>query len=92
MDRKGKRQVTPRNRHVKAAAPFVENFSSGYMQRALASWPKQGSKSPWRVYQNFFRDTFSLKYAGIDDHALEFSNPKKASPNPATRELAETVK
>ena len=44
MDRKGMRQVTPRNRDETAAAPFVENFSSGYMQRALASWPKQGSK------------------------------------------------
>ena len=58
-----------------AVAPFVENFSSGYIQRALASWPKQGQKKPWRVYQNYFRDTMSLKWTRVDDEGLEFSNP-----------------
>ncbi len=52
MDRKGVRQVTPTAADEKPAAPFVENFSPGYIQRALESWPKQGSKAPWRVYQN----------------------------------------
>jgi monooxygenase len=92
MDRKGVRQATPKNRDETAAAPFVENFSSGYMQRALASWPKQGSKSPWRVYQNYIRDTISLKWTSVDDDALEFSNPLKASSKPAPRELAEAAK
>ncbi len=72
MDRKGVRQVTPSPGDETAVAPFVENFSSGYMQRALASWPRQGSKAPWRVYQNYLRDTFSLKVASFKDGALEF--------------------
>jgi monooxygenase len=75
MDRKGVRQVTPNPVGESAVAPFVENFSSGYIQRALASWPKQGRKKPWRVYQNYFRDTISLKWTRVDDEALEFSNP-----------------
>ena len=75
MDRKGVRQATPRPVDESAAAPFVENFSSGYIQRALASWPKQGQKKPWRVYQNYFRDTISLKWTRVDDEGLEFSNP-----------------
>jgi hypothetical protein len=78
MDRRGVRQVTPTpkpNGESAAAAPFVENFSSGYIQRALASWPKQGAKKPWRVYQNYFRDTIALKWSPVDDNALEFSNP-----------------
>ena len=70
----------------------MENFSSGYMQRALASWAKQGSKSPWRVYQNYIRDTISLKWTSVDDDALEFSNPLKASSKAAPRELAEAAK
>ena len=65
-------------------APFVENFSPGYMQRALASWPKQGSKAPWRVYQNYIRDAISLKWSPVDNDALEFSNPPKASSTPVT--------
>jgi monooxygenase len=74
MERKGVRQVTPKTGDT-PAAPFVENFSSGYIQRALESWPKQGTKTPWRVHQNYIRDVLSLKWAPIDDGALEFSNP-----------------
>jgi hypothetical protein len=79
MDRKGVRQVTPRNNGESAAASFVENFTPGYIQRALASWPKQGAKKPWRVYQNYFRDTIILKWTSVDDGTLQFSNP----PSPA---------
>jgi len=91
MDRKGMRQVTPSCGDQKAIAPFVENFSAGYIQRALANWPKQGSKAPWRVNQNYFRDTVSMRWTSLDDGALEFSNPPKASPSP-TREFAEESK
>ena len=83
MERKGLRQVMPKNRGEDAAALFVENFSSGYIQRALAGWPKQGSKAPWRVYQNYIRDTISLKWAPIDNGALDFSNPVQAFSKPA---------
>jgi monooxygenase len=92
MDSKGLRQVTPTNRGEQAAAPFVENFSSGYMQRALTKWPKQGSKPPWRVHQNYIRDTIALKWTPVDDGALEFSNPLGTSPKPAPRELAQAAK
>jgi monooxygenase len=87
-DRKGVRQVTPNPVGESAVAPFVENFSSGYIQRALASWPKQGRKKPWRVYQNYFRDTISLKWTRVDDEGLEFSNPVGAA-TPQPRKLAE---
>jgi len=83
MDRKGARQVIPRNRNEAAVAPFVQKFSSGYVQRAIANWPKQGAKAPWRVYQNYLRDVFSLKWSSVDDPALEFSNPAEATLKPA---------
>jgi cation diffusion facilitator CzcD-associated flavoprotein CzcO len=79
MDKKGMRQVTPRNRDESPAAPFLERFSSGYVQRAIAGWPKQGSKAPWRVYQNYVRDVFSLKWSPVENEALEFSNPAEGS-------------
>jgi cation diffusion facilitator CzcD-associated flavoprotein CzcO len=75
MDRKGMRQVTPQPKDETAVAPFVEKFTPGYIQRALAGWPKQGAKKPWRVNQNYFKDTFALKWSRIEDGALEFSNP-----------------
>jgi cation diffusion facilitator CzcD-associated flavoprotein CzcO len=75
MDSKGVRQVTPTSFDERAAGNFVEKFSPGYMERAVEYWPKQGAKSPWRVYQNYIRDTASLKWAAINNEALKFSNP-----------------
>ena len=85
MERKGVRQVMPMNRHETAVAPFVEKFTPGYIQRAVASWPKQGSKAPWRVYQNYIRDILSLKWSPIKDEALEFSNPAEDSSKSAVK-------
>jgi cation diffusion facilitator CzcD-associated flavoprotein CzcO len=74
MDRKGYVRVTPRNREqAMPTAAFVEHFSSGYIQRALGQWPKQGLKAPWRVKQNYFADIIGLRYAPIANKALEFS-------------------
>ena len=84
MDRKGARQVTPRSRNEGAVAPFVEKFSSGYVQRAITTWPKQGAKAPWRVYQNYLRDVWSLKWSSVDNEALEFSSPAAAPSRPAS--------
>jgi monooxygenase len=87
MDRKGVRQVRPKSFDETAAAPFVESFTPGYIQRAIGSWPKQGAKAPWRVYQNYIRDRISLKWSSIDDDALEFSNPSSSRPAMQATEL-----
>ncbi len=91
MDRKGARQVTPRPGNEAAVTTFVEKFTPGYMQRALADWPKQGSKAPWRVYQNYVRDALSLKWSPVDNDALEFSNPATAPSNSVLDEVAQTA-
>jgi monooxygenase len=75
MDGKGVRQVTPRALGETPVAPFVERFTPGYILRAVASWPKQGSKPPWRAHQNYLRDLFALKWEPVDDEGLEFANP-----------------
>ena len=92
MDRKGARQVTPRHGTETAAAPFVEKFTPGYMQRALANWPKQGSKAPWRVYQNYIRDAISLKWSPVASDALVFSNPAECPAKPVPGKVAQTVR
>jgi hypothetical protein len=55
-----------------ASRPFID-FSSGYVRRAAGRFPTQGSKAPWRLYQNYFRDILSLRFGRVEDGALEFS-------------------
>lgn len=69
------RQVTPRMRDPDIEAVDFLDFTSGYVQRALDKFPKQGSKAPWKLHQNYTRDLMALKFGSVDDDAMEFSNP-----------------
>jgi monooxygenase len=73
MDARGYRQVIPVNRDPSVTPePFID-FNSGYVLRSIDKFPKQGSKPPWRLYQNYPRDILALRHGEIDDEALEFS-------------------
>jgi cation diffusion facilitator CzcD-associated flavoprotein CzcO len=48
------------------------DFDAGYVKRALDILPKQGSKVPWKVHQNYLRDLWMLKYSSLEDPYLEF--------------------
>ncbi len=68
--------------------PFLD-FSSGYVQRALHLFPKQGSKPPWSLPMNYAFDVRRVRHGAIDDGAMVFSSP---DPAPATDdELAVTA-
>ena len=43
--------------------PFMD-FASGYVQRALHLLPKQGSRAPWRLRQNYLRDVVTIRRGG----------------------------
>jgi monooxygenase len=88
MEQRGYRQVTPENRDPSVAEePFID-FTSGYVLRAIDKFPKQGSKAPWRLYQNYARDIVALRYGSIEDGALVFSNPRAGVDTPPERRLA----
>ena len=57
--------------------PFLD-MQSGYIQRAANRFPKQGSKAPWKVLQNYLFDLAQLRYTKVDDGSMEFSNPAPA--------------
>jgi cation diffusion facilitator CzcD-associated flavoprotein CzcO len=78
MDEHGLRQVTPRwTEPTLPTTPFVD-LSSGYVLRSVDKFPKQGSRAPWRLYQNYIRDLLLIRRGPIEDEALEFSNPVPA--------------
>jgi monooxygenase len=68
----GARKATPRRADASVTEePFLD-FSSGYVQRALSSFPKQGSKRPWKLDQNYVLDILNLRFADVDDGTIEF--------------------
>jgi len=75
MDRTGTRQATPRNLDPNIGEEPWLDFSSGYVQRSIDKFPKQGSKAPWKLHQNYALDIVALKYGKVDDGFMEFSNP-----------------
>lgn len=75
MDSQGKSIVVPRNLDENVEhRPFLD-MQSGYVQRALHMAPKQGSKLPWKLYQNYALDLATLRFGRVNDNNLEFSNP-----------------
>lgn len=72
MQKSGTRQVTPRLRDPNIQPERWIDFSSGYFERALSRFPKQGSKHPWKLYQNYARDILLLRLGRLDDGTLEF--------------------
>jgi cation diffusion facilitator CzcD-associated flavoprotein CzcO len=83
MDRHGFAQCTPENDDPSIARePFID-FSSGYVQRAIDKFPKQGSRAPWRLYQNYALDILALRYGQIDDGAMRFSRRPAETAAPA---------
>jgi monooxygenase len=73
MDRHGYRQCTPSKPDPSIAEqPFVD-FSSGYVVRSIDQFQRQGSRAPWRLYQNYALDILSLRFGAIEDGAIEFS-------------------
>lgn len=73
MDRGGYAYCTPRNNDPSMVPDATLPLSSGYMQRAKDVLPKQGSKSPWRLHQNYAKDMLALRFGSIDDGTLAFT-------------------
>ena len=72
MQRHQVRQCTPRSTDGSVSAEPWVDFSSGYFARSLHLFPKQGSRAPWKLYQNYLRDFRQLRFGKIADGVLEF--------------------
>ena len=73
MDRHGYKQCMARNLDPAVAeVPWID-FSSSYVQRSIAKMPKQGSKRPWRLYQNYALDIVTLRFGKVDDGVMQYS-------------------
>jgi cation diffusion facilitator CzcD-associated flavoprotein CzcO len=77
MDETGTRQCTPRLRaedQNMQTRPWIDGFSSGYVQRVMHKLPKQGDHEPWVNAQNYHRDKQLLRKSPVDDGVMIFDN------------------
>jgi cation diffusion facilitator CzcD-associated flavoprotein CzcO len=72
MDEHGYSRCTPRHDPSMGEEPIID-LSSGYIQRAIAKFPKQGLRAPWRLRQNYALDLFGLRFARFDDGVMQFA-------------------
>jgi cation diffusion facilitator CzcD-associated flavoprotein CzcO len=73
MDRHGYKQCMPHNVDPSITELPSLNFTSGYVRRSIAKLPKQGSKRPWRLYQNYAFDIVTLRFGKVDDGVMQYS-------------------
>jgi monooxygenase len=77
METRGFDICTARKRDTSLVEEPAINLKSGYIQRALDVIPKQGSKRPWRLHQNYALDLLEFRFATVEDGAMEFSKSVK---------------
>ena len=79
MDHHGYNVCTPRVNDPDIGEEPVIDFNSGYVLRALNTLPRQGSKTPWRLHQNYMKDLRMMRYGRLDDGTMEFRAGAAAS-------------
>jgi monooxygenase len=73
MDEKGYKQCVPEADGSAGDPQPLLGLSSGYVQRAADRLPRQGSKGPWYLRQNYVLDLLTMRLGPVDDRAMVFS-------------------
>ncbi len=77
MDARGYAVATPRPPRGMATRPLLD-LSSGYIRRSLGDLPRQGTRSPWVLRQNYLRDRYDMNRSDIA-RDMEFTAPVRAA-------------
>ncbi len=73
MDAHGYTQCVPRRRDPSVQESPLIDFSSGYIRRSIDQLPRQGSVAPWKLYQNYALDRWTLRHGRMADGTMEFT-------------------
>jgi len=69
------------------AKPLL-SLTSGYVVRAAARLPKQATKKPWIIRQNYILDMLTMRLGGIQDGILQFGRQLPATRTDVPEEVA----
>jgi cation diffusion facilitator CzcD-associated flavoprotein CzcO len=78
MDRHGYSVCKPRLHDPPIAEAPLLTFTSGYIRRGAHLVPRQGTRRPWKLYQNYFLDLLMLRFGRLNDGTLEFAKPRQS--------------
>ncbi|SCG36454.1 flavin-containing monooxygenase [Micromonospora coxensis] len=84
LDDTGQQIVTPLAPTDAARIPLID-LKSGYVLRSLDVLPKQGTRAPWRLHQNYARDVILMKHGRLVDEGVRFSRATGSAASADTR-------
>lgn len=84
MAKHGYTKCVPKRDPDVAEIPLID-FTSGYIQRAIDLFPRQGAVVPWRLYQNYMRDLMIIDRGKLDDPALQFTRAVRSEATSTSR-------
>ena len=79
MDKTGNEICTPALRETDKdmpERPWIDSFTSGYMERSMHMFPRQGDREPWINPQNFKRDKKMFRKSPLEDGAMRFTKSR----------------
>ena len=88
MDNHGYSSATPVLDDPTVTPRPLLDLDAGYVLRSLHDLPSQGSKRPWRLYQNYALDVVALRFGRLEDGVLRFSRAGDASAADAVKQVA----
>jgi cation diffusion facilitator CzcD-associated flavoprotein CzcO len=68
----GTRSVVPVRDPDVEEVPLMD-FDAGYVQRVVHTLPRQGTRAPWSLRQNYLHDARTIRRARLDDGVLRWS-------------------
>jgi cation diffusion facilitator CzcD-associated flavoprotein CzcO len=77
MDAHGHAACVPERDPSVTEEPLLD-FTSGYVMRSIDQFPKQGSRAPWKVAQNYPRDIITLRHGRVDE-SMRFFGPRRTA-------------
>ena len=88
MDERGYDTCIAHNDDPTITALPLLGLGSGYVQRSISQFPRQGSHFPWSTAISYAQDLENLRNRPITDPALRFSGRPRAPRGAAARALA----
>ena len=76
MKRRGYTAFWPVAPEDGGVAPIID-LNAGYVTRALDKLPRQGSRWPWKLRQNYPFDLVTLRYGKLQDEGVRFTSARR---------------